>query len=192
MDLTNKNIVKKLIKSCLRGKATSQNDLFMSVYGKMSGLCMRYAENTDEAKDIFQTGMLRVFDNLEKYNFKGSFLGWIRRIIVNNAIDYIRKKKYIFNEFEDNNIYENIDEKYLIQQDEDDLPKISAEKIIELVQELSPAYRTVFNLYVIEDYTHKQISEKLNISVGTSKSNLSKAKLKLKKILNQELVKIEK
>ncbi len=192
MNLSKQPEVKKLVKQCLQANKTAQNELFRAVYGKMSTVCMRYAKNNDEAKDIFQTGMIKVFKNLDKYNFSGSFEGWIRRIIVNNAIDYLRKKENIFNEYYEDILYENIDEKFLTQNNQEELPKLSATKITDFVQTLPTAYRTVFNLFVMENNSHKEIAEKLNISVGTSKSNLSKAKIKLRKLLNQELVKIEK
>ena len=193
MNLLKPQKVEKLIEQCLIGDNSAQNELFKAVYGKMSAVCMRYANNSEEAKDMFQTGMIKVFKNLKRYNFKGNFEGWIRRIIVNNAIDYLRKNKNIFNKFEENILYEKLDEKYLIQEeDEDNFPNISTKKIIEYIQKLSPAYRTVFNLFVIEDKTHKEIAKCLNISEGTSKSNLTKAKIKLKKLLKQELIKIEK
>ena len=192
MDLTNQIEVNQLIKACLKGKRIAQNLLFKSVYGKMSAVCLRYADDKDEAKDMFQTGMIKVFKNLKKYNSKGSFEGWIRRIIVNNAIDYMRKKKNIYESFENNILYEEIEKENLIDLQTTDNPNISADKIIELIHKLSPAYRTVLNLFIVEEYSHKEIAEKLNISLGTSKSNLSKAKINLKKLLNQELVKIEK
>ncbi len=191
MNLSETKEVKNLVKKCLQGNKTAQNELFKAVYGKMSAICMRYAKNNDEAKDMFQTGMIKVFKNLDKYSFTGNFEGWIQRIIVNNAIDYLRKKENIFNEYYENILYENIDEKFLSTNNQDDMPMFSATKITEFVQTLPTAYRTVFNLFVMENNSHKEIAEKLNISVGTSKSNLSKAKIKLRKILNKELIKIE-
>ncbi len=127
-------------------------------------------------------GYLKVFEKIKFFRNTGSIEGWIRRIIVNNIIDTIRKKNKI-------SFVDNPEESLssLKQDDEENLEmlnfeQINAARIIELIQELPPAYRTVFNLYVIEDYSHKEISEMLNINIGTSKSNLSKAKVKLKKL----------
>ena len=150
----------------------------------MLGVCMRYASDIHEAQDILHDGYMKIYSKLGNYEYKGSFEGWIRRIIVNNAIDFIRNKKdFITNIGEDTNI-ENIDE------DLDDVEgkkivQMKAEVIIKLIQDLSPAYRTVFNLYVIEEYSHKEIAEQLNISIGTSKSNLAKAKIKLQKLFEE-------
>ena len=119
---------------------------------------------------------LFIFDNIHKYENNGSLEGWIKRIIRNNAIDHIRRKKYT---------YDNIDEiKELVDEKIEVFENLKAKTLINLINKLSPAYKTVFNLYVMEDYTHKEIANILNISPNTSKSNYKKAKAKLLKMYN--------
>jgi RNA polymerase sigma-70 factor, ECF subfamily len=180
MDLSNQEDVKQIVDGCIRGDRDCQQMLYKFTYGKMLGLCLRYAKDKDEAKDFLHDGFLKVFEKIKHFKHTGSIEGWIRRIIVNNTIDCIRRKnKMSFSSDSETGLINLTDDS------EDDLEKlkmvnIGAERIIELIQELSPAYKTVFNLYVIEEYSHKEIAEMLNISIGTSKSNLAKAKGKLK------------
>jgi len=173
----------ELIHGCLRHDKICQKQLYDRFYGKMMGVCMRYAKNRDEAKDILNEGYMKIFTNLRNYNHTGSFEGWLRRIIVNTAIDHLRKNRHEY--LIVNTVY--ADQAGLKKaeeiEDEDIFRNIHQEDIIKAIQELSPAYRTVFNLYVMEEFTHKEIAEKLDISEGTSKSNLSKAKFNLKKNL---------
>lgn len=180
MNLNNQEDVKQIVDGCIRGDRDCQQLLYKFTYGKMLGLCLRYAKDKDEAKDFLHDGFLKVFEKIKHFKHTGSIEGWVRRIIVNNTIDCIRRKnKMSFSSDSESGLINLTDES------EDDLDKIKmvnvgAERIIELIQELSPAYKTVFNLYVIEEYSHKEIAEMLNISIGTSKSNLAKAKGKLK------------
>jgi RNA polymerase sigma-70 factor (ECF subfamily) len=183
MNWNNKEDVKLIVDGCIRGDKKSQHLLYKNSYGKMLGVCMRYASNRDEAKDLLHDGYIKVFDKISSYNFSGSFEGWLRKLFVNNNLDYLKKKKIVNIDSDKVNCFlENVSD------DSDELLEnisqnnISAEKLIALIQELSPAYRTIFNLYYIEDYTHKEIASMLNISEGTSKSNLSRAKLNLKNL----------
>src|SRR5690554_5783260 len=155
----------------------------------MMGVCMRYIKDHDSAQEVVQKCFIKVFDRLEEFDFKGSFEGWVRRIMVNGSIDAIRSKRrqpfttdeeYLFNE------------SYSIQEHDidEDITKIKAEQAMRAIQQLSPSYRAVFNLYVIENYSHKEIAQILGISEGTSKSNLAKAKQNLRKILSEEVVKL--
>ncbi len=178
MNLSNKENVDKLVKDCIKGKQKSQKMLYETFYGKMLAVCMRYANDTNEAQDILHDGFIKVFLNLKKFKNKGSLEGWIRRIIINNAIDYIRNKKIFFVDETEYNISETVQDEEYLQNIE--FTKVKAEIIIKLIQKLTPAYKTVFNMYVIDEYTHKEIAEKLNISIGTSKSNYFKAKQKIK------------
>ncbi|MFO7791153.1 MAG: RNA polymerase sigma factor [Bacteroidales bacterium] len=182
MDLTNEEQVKKLIKGCEKGDQQSQRMLYEALYNKMLGACMRYSRDPGEAKDLVQDGFIKVFKKIKTYNCKGSLEGWIRRLIINNAIDQLRKNKKMLFSFEEESGIDNMED----TKDEDDedkkLLQLKAEKIVELIQKLSPAYQAVFNMYVIENMSHKEIAEKLNISVGSSKSNLSKAKVRLRKL----------
>lgn len=171
-----------IIKKCLKKDRKYQFKLYEKYYGKMMGVCMRYARDRDEAGDMVQQGFIKLFNNLHRYKSSGSFEGWIRRIFVNTAIDHIRRnKKKLFLMDEDKHLdFLNKDV------DLDPLQKnkeLDPTLVMKAVNQLSPAYRTVFNLYVIEDYSHKEIAEMLMISEGTSKSNLSKAKQNLRKAL---------
>jgi RNA polymerase sigma-70 factor (ECF subfamily) len=135
----------------------------------MYGLCLQYSKNPDEAKDILQDGFVKVFKNLVQYSYSGSFEGWVRKIFVNTAIESFRNKKMKFSDMEIQAYSEDFSFDSIVSE-------ISAQEILAIVQDLSPQYRMVFNLYAIEGYTHKEIAEKLNISEGTSKSNLSRAR----------------
>ncbi|TNE74842.1 MAG: sigma-70 family RNA polymerase sigma factor [Bacteroidetes bacterium] len=152
-------------------------------YGKMLAVCLRYIQDRDSAEEVLQEGFIKIFDKLEAFDYKGSFEGWMRRIMANTAIDLIRRHK------KDPMLTDNDEDFKLgsvnpsIEREEEEFTAIKAEMALEAIQELSPAYRAVFNLYVIEEYTHKEIAEILNISEGTSKSNLAKAKQNLQKIL---------
>ena len=154
-----------------------QQELYERFSPKMYAVCLRYAGNAEEAEDILQEGFIKIFNKITSFRGEGSFEGWIRRIFVNTAIEQFRKKNYLkpITEVEEN----TVEGKYLSV-----LDSLAEKDIIQLVQQLSPGYRTVFNMYVVEGYTHKQIAEILGISEGTSKSQLSRAKLIL-----QDLVK---
>ena len=166
-----------LIEGCIKGDRKMQYELYERFAPKMYGVCLRYAANTEEAEDILQEGFIKIFKKISSYRGDGSFEGWIRRIFVNTAIEQFRKKTYLqpITEQEES----TIEGKYISV-----LDNMAEKDIIKLIQQLSPGYRTVFNMYVIEGFTHKQIAESLNISEGTSKSQLSRAKLIL-----QDLVK---
>ena len=153
-----------------------QYELYQRFAPKMYGVCLRYAGKAEEAEDILQEGFIKVFNKMSSYRGEGSFEGWIRRIFVNTAIEHFRKKTYLqpITETEE----ASVEGKYLSV-----LDKLAEKDIIQLVQQLSPGYRTVFNMYVIEGYTHRQIAEALNISEGTSKSQLSRAKMILQDLV---------
>jgi RNA polymerase sigma-70 factor (ECF subfamily) len=173
----------EIIKGCLKNDRACQKALYEQHYSKMLGVCLRYAKDKEEAKDILHEAFLKVFTNLKNFNGTGSFEGWIRRIMVNTAIDHLRKNKQ--NYLIVSTVYANEKASAMADEpeEEDILQHIDKEEILKAVQELTPAYRTVFNLYVIEELTHREIAELLEISEGTSKSNLSKAKFNLKKNL---------
>ena len=155
----------------------------------MKAVCMRYTRDSDQAMDILQEGFLKVFNNLEKYTGVGTFEGWVRRIMVNLSIDRFRKLKHDFILLGENQSVEDWGEEVEdeVAAENDVIYDITPEQIIDAMQQLSPAYRTVFNLYVYEDYTHQDIAEALGISVGTSKSNYAKARKNMKKLLLKNL-----
>lgn len=155
-----------------------QEELYSRFSPRMFAVCLRYAGNTEEAEDILQEGFIKIFKKLNTFRSEGSFEGWIRRIFVNTAIEHFRRKRYMMpvTEKEEN----TIEGKYLSVLDD-----LAARDILALVGELSPGYRTVFNLYVVEGYTHKEIADMMGISEGTSKSQLSRAKVILQDMVKQ-------
>ena len=157
----------------------------------MKVVCMRYTRDSDHAMDVLQEGFLKVFNNLEKYTGVGTFEGWMRRIMVNLSIDRYRRLKHDLVLLGEQNDIENwsggTDEESDDSDENEEIYDITPEQIIDAMQQLTPAYRTVFNLYVYEDYTHQDIAEVLGISVGTSKSNYAKAKKNMKKLLTKNL-----
>lgn len=184
-----KEHLKQIIEGCVAGNRYDQEQLFKLFYGKMLAVCMRYTNDKDTAQEVLQEAFIKIFDKLKDFDFKGSFEGWVRRIMVNASIDATRKLK--------RQPYRT-DETYMFVSDEgeedeieiQELKSMKAELALEAIQELSPAYRSVFNLYAIENYTHKEIADLLDISEGTSKSNYSKAKQNLRKILERKFVKL--
>jgi RNA polymerase sigma-70 factor (ECF subfamily) len=169
--------IDKVIAGCAKGDRQCQRTVYEMFYGKMMGVCLRYTNNKEEARDLLHDGFIKVFENINKFNYSGSFEGWIRRIMVNTTIDHFRKNKNIF--VKDIDDFSNIATE---EPDIDVLSQLRTEDIMKTVQTLSPAYRMVFSLYVIEGYSHKEVAEELGISVGTSKSNLAKAKHNLKRL----------
>ncbi len=175
-----------LLDGCLAGDRRSQQRIYELFYGKMLAVCLRYTKNHDQAKDILQDGFIKVYKNLEHFNRNGSLEGWVRRIMVNTAIDHFRRARHSYLLLGEDRSMEEFEE--LPEEDtaEDDLPDLKPADVINAMQKLTPAYRTVFNLYVFEEMTHKEIAEVLDINVGTSKSNLAKAKNNLKRLLKKE------
>lgn len=157
-----------------------QEILYHKYSSKMYGVCLRYSGNSDDANDLLQEGFIKVFKNLGKFRGEGSFEGWIRRIFVNTSIEHFRKKVKLYNVTE-------VQENTVEDQDLTALDTLAEKDIIVLVNELSPGYKTVFNMHVIEGYSHKEIAEMLGITEGTSKSQLARAKGVLKKSLEKRL-----
>jgi RNA polymerase sigma-70 factor (ECF subfamily) len=187
----NKNQLRHIINGCLQNKRRSQEELFRLYYGKMLSVCMRYTADRDSAEEVLQEGFIKIFDKLEAFDYKGSFEGWIRRIMSNTAIDSIRKSKKNPILTDNDNDFKMGAEDPIIEAEELESIEIKAELALEAINQLSPAYKAVFNLYVMEEYTHREIGEILGISEGTSKSNLSKAKMNLQRILTERFVNIK-
>lgn len=167
-----------ILTGCVNKDRASQKKLYELFYGKMMAVCMRYATDTEEAKDLLNEGFMKVFTNIHKFKPEHSLESWIRRIMINNAIDAYRKnKKHKYNV--------DIEQAYSVARNETVSSDLGVEEIMKLIQKLSPAYRTVFSLYVIDGFNHREISEKLGISEGTSKSNLSKARMKLQQMIKK-------
>ena len=169
----------ELVAECKKGNPTYQRALYQQYYRKMYGVCLRYANDADDAQDVLQEGFIRVFGKLDSFRGTGSLEGWIRRIMVHTSIEYYRKKsRYFMVDIEAATREADIEMDVLAQ--------MGREEILQQIQTLPPGYRTVFNLYAIEGFSHQEIGEMLNISEGTSKSQFSRAKL----ILRDRLTKI--
>jgi RNA polymerase sigma factor (sigma-70 family) len=163
-----------LIKGSIAGDPKMQEALYNKYAAKMYAVCLRYAGNSADAQDLLQEGFIKVFRNLDKFRHEGSFEGWMRRVFVNTSIEHFRRKVHL------NSISEQ-EERGIEDASVSVLDQLAEQDIVKLVQELSPGYRAVFNLYVIEGYSHKEIAELLSISEGTSKSQLARAKAILQK-----------
>lgn len=167
------DLQKEVISGCIAGDRLSQKALYEHFYSKMLSVCHRYAKDYDEAVGLLNEGFVKVFCNIAKYRPERSLESWIKRIMINNAIDHYRKMKKHRHQMDITEVYDH-------GKEGDILPSLEAEEILKLVQQLPPAYRTVFNLFAIDGLSHKEIAKQLGISEGTSKSNLSKARAKLK------------
>lgn len=165
-----------LINGCIEKDRKSQKKLYELYYGYALRICLRYSNNKDEAIAVMNDGFMKVFSNISRYDTQQSFNSWLSTIMINTAIDQYRKRiKQI--EMEELNV------KHEVEDRENILSHLNYEDLIRLVQRLSSTYRTVFNLFAIDGYSHEEIADMLKISVGTSKSNLFKARENLKKML---------
>lgn len=170
----------KLIDGCKRGEPESQKSLYEKYAGKMMAVCMRYCGNDREtAMDLLQDGFIKVFTYIRSYDGRGSLEGWIRRIMVNVALDYVRTANLLKNA----ESIDAINESAVENIDSSTIDKLSAEELMEIIAELPSGFRTVFNLFAIEGYSHKEIAEMLNITESTSRSQLTRAKQLLQKRL---------
>lgn len=169
--------IRPLLEGCLSAHRESQKLLYQHYYSYGMSISLRYASNRDEASEILNDAFMKIFTNLNKFDLKKPFKPWLRKIMVNTAINYYHKKQREMHVEEMQNAKNESDKEKI-------LSGISYQEVIALLQKLPPAYRTVFNLYVIEGYTHEEIASMLNIAAGTSKSNLFKAKEQLKIILS--------
>ena len=168
----------ELVQQCINGNRSCQEMFYRKYASKMYGVCLGYVNNRDDAKDIMQEGFIKVFSSLKSYTATGSLEGWVRRIIVNTAIDYYRKTlKY--KETED---IENVGD---VEVEISVLERIEVAELMELIHKLPKGARIIFNLYAIEGYQHNEIASMLGISQGTSKSQFSRARALLKEWVNQ-------
>lgn len=168
----------QLIKNCKKRDLKSQSEIYHLFAGKLFALCLKYSKTQQEAEDNLQEAFITIFNKIDQYKFKGSFEGWMKRIAINTALQTYRQKNIL------NLVEDNYPEEVEVEVDEE---QISLEYLLKIVQELPERYRMVFNLYVLDGYSHKEISSLLGIAEGTSKSNLSRARLILKdKIENNQ------
>ena len=174
-----------LIKGCKKGKPKSQEALYRRFASAMYGICLQYASSEEDAQDIMQDGFIKVFSKLDQVKNPAAFPGWIRRVMINTALEKYRSQ-VILQRVDD--VKEDTD----MELDNHIFDNLTAGELVSLIQTLTPKYRMVFNLYAIEGYNHQEISEELGISVGTSKSNLSRARAilqeKIKSIYGSALV----
>ena len=162
-----------IVRGCRKGNGRAQSELYDRYSGRFLGLCRRYIGSIDEAEDIMIGGFMKIFEKIHQYKGQGSFEAWMTRIMVNESLTYIRKNK---------NMSLNVSIEAADREPDYRTAEthLDAEQLLALVDELPIGYRTIFNLYVMEGYSHKDISELLNISEGASKSQLSRAKVQLK------------
>lgn len=162
-----------LVNRCLKGERKAQYELYRRYSGKMYGVCLRYGKNVQEAQDILQEGFILIFNKLHTFRFEGSLEGWIRRLIISAALEWLRKHKnnYLNNELKEDSID--------CVAPESAIDEIEIDELNKKIRSLPPGFRMVFNMYAIEGYSHKEIAEALNISVSASKSQYSRAKQQL-------------
>lgn len=184
-----KDKIDSIIKGCLNNDRKSQKLLFDSYAGMLMSTCYRYMGNRDDADEVLQEGFIKIFNKLATYDYSFDIGAWMRRIIINLAIDKLRKRKKDRKTIVsgEDNIFKTQDHDEISDFDKYDNQQISVELAMSAISKLSPMYRMVFNLYVIEDYSHAEVAKELGISEGTSKSNYFKAKAKLRKLLKNKI-----
>ncbi|QNL50430.1 RNA polymerase sigma factor [Olivibacter sp. SDN3] len=173
MNLENSYTVEDLLEGCKRGERKTQEMLYRKLASKMFNVCLRYASNTFEAEDMLQTGFIKVFSSIVEFRSEGSFEGWIRRIMVNNAIEICRKNIKRCHMLDIEAVPDQVQHTF-------DMGGLEVKDLMRLIQQLPDGYRLVFNMYAIEGYSHKEIADMLKISEGASKSQLSRARAWLK------------
>ncbi len=172
-----------LIKKCIEWDSTAQNRLYDKFASKMLAVCLRYSRNKEEAEDILHEGFMKVFENIHKFRSEGSLEGWIRKIMYHTAIQKFRSRKEVENTISIDHNHLNLSH----HSSSDILSQIGVKELIQLIQNLPPKYQIVFNLYVFEGLKHREIAEKLGVTEGTSKSNLSDARAILQREINKTL-----
>ena len=168
--------MKQLINDCKNNNRKAQEQLYQLYSSKLFAVCLKYSRNYTEAQDNLQDGFIIIFNKIEQYSFKGSFDGWLKRIMINNVLQHYRNQPYL------SLVNENNEDEGEIDLDDD---SISLDYLLKIIQELPDRYRLVFNLYVLDEYSHQEIADMLTINIGTSKSNLSRARMILKEKIEQ-------
>lgn len=170
----------EIIRGCIENDARAQRELYQLFCGAMMGICVRYAPTVHEAEDLLQEGFIKVFRKIHTFEGKGYLAGWIKRVMVNTCLTYYRDTKNL-------RMYVEMDEAEITEEAEFDvLAQLSAEDLVKKIKKLPDGFRVVFNMYAIEGFSHKEIADKLEISVGTSKSQLSRARVYLQKLIKEE------
>ncbi|AWX44599.1 hypothetical protein HME9304_01602 [Flagellimonas maritima] len=173
--------LEELIHNCKKGKRKAQAELYRKYSGILFGMCLKYSRNKTEAEDNLHDSFMTIFNKIDQFNFNGSFEGWIKRITVNTVLQKYRKEQHL------NVVSENTVEEMDVDTDQVD---VSLSTLLGYIQELPNKYRLTFNLYVLDGYSHKEISEMLGTSAGTSKSNLARAKMILREKIKKENINI--
>lgn len=172
----------QIIAGCKEQKREAQKLLYEKYARKMYSICLRYSSDADAAQDLLQDGFMKVFAHIGSFQEKGSFEGWLKRIFINLALENLRKKKSIFHSSDDiQNLPEMVDE----STEDEDMYRITENELLKMVQDLPRGYSTVFNLYAIEDYSHKEIADMMGISEGTSRSQYVRARQILQEKIKQ-------
>lgn len=174
-------ILEELVNKCKDGDRSAQEYLYRKYSGILYGICLKYSRNKTEAEDNLHDSFMTIYDKIGQFKFKGSFEGWIKRITVNTVLQKYRKETYL--QVVNDNMKEEVDEDYAYE-------GIGLQTLLRHIQELPNKYRLTFNLYVLDGYTHKEISELLGTSPGTSKSNLARARRILKEKIKKENINI--
>ncbi|MFH1119379.1 MAG: sigma-70 family RNA polymerase sigma factor [Bacteroidota bacterium] len=174
---------RQLLKDCLEGNVQAQKRLYDLYARKMFGVCLRYASDQNMAEDFLQEGFIRVFTKMDSFKFQGSFEGWVRRIMINTSLELLRKNDVFRFSVELDNLNQIADEEEYIPD------QINPEVLMNYIHEMPPGFKTVFNLYVVEDFSHKEIGKMLDISEGTSKSQYARARAWLQKRLADKRLK---
>lgn len=169
----------QLIASCKRGDRIGQKELYNRFARKMMGVCYRYVNDMETASDLLQDGFVKVFQSLDSYSGTGSFEGWVRKIFVNCALEFLRKTDVLRNAAD-------LDDRLELAHSDNSsvISSMTAKELMDLVHELPPGFRTVFNLFAIEGYSHKEIGDMLNITESTSRSQFTRARQLLQKKIN--------
>ncbi len=172
--------IQHIIQGCLKQDRKSQHELYKLFYSYGMSIAIRYVNNENEAISLLNDSFMKVFNKINRFDSNHDFKPWFRKILVNTALDYLKSQKRLI-------MNKNIDDVHHISDRENILSKISYKELLGMIKNLSQGYRTVFNLYAIDGFKHEEIAEKLNISIGTSKSNLHKARKSLQIMVQQQL-----
>jgi len=163
--------LKKLINQCAKNDRKAQEEIYQIFSGKLFSICLKYSKNKQEAQDNFQDGFVTIFEKIGQFKFNGSFEGWMKRVMINTVLQKYRNKTVL------NIVTEEIPDEVIVDIDDDE---VSLDFLLNLIKSLPDRYRMVFNLYVLDGYSHKEISKMMRIAEGTSKSNLARARAILK------------
>ena len=189
MDKSHKSVeIHKIIEGCKKKDREAQRKLYEMFSPKLYTIAIRYTGNAEDAKDLLHDGFIKIFGKINKYTYNGSFDGWIQQVFVNFVLDFLKKKRLLYyNDELKNEKYNEIFDENFYTIEEKEISKLKEEVLLKIIEKLSPKYRIVFNLYVLEGYSHKEIAKFLNISESTSKSNFFRAKQKLRKMIEEYL-----